>query len=76
MLSRKIVVLFRCRCDCDRGVRGGAVCGQQRAGVRRVRSAGAPVLPDSADGAHGPQRGHLEAPRISGLRTQAGKQHH
>ena len=47
--------------------------GEQRTGVRHVGAARPQVLPDTTHGTSGPQGRFLEAPRVSGLGSQTGK---
>lgn len=60
------------RCDHDLGVSGGAGHGLVRTGVRGVCAARPALLPDPANGAHGPARWHLETARLCRLCTSTG----
>lgn len=58
------------RHDCDSCVGRRSRHRQSWSSVRRQRAAGSPFLPDPADGAHGPERGNVEAARLSRLGAQ------
>lgn len=73
---------FHCTLFClfrlcgDRSVNHRSFSGQLGAGLCRVCPSRPSILPNSAHGAHGPARRHLEAARLGGLCTSPGAHHH
>ena len=65
--------MFDFRCDNNNSEHSGARDEEQRPGVRGERPPRPSLLPDTADGADGPARRHLEAPRQRRLRSSTSK---